>query len=80
MAALKSEKFLNLDYFSTLLYSGQFRSYAVEIISPLKSSIKCFCMRRKYLHLCPFRFSFVLLFFRFPSFNINSSLKALFKG
>lgn len=65
VAALKSGKFLNLDYFSILLYSRQLRSYAVEIMSPLKSSMKCFCMRRKYLHLCPFRFSFVLLFSNF---------------
>lgn len=65
VAALKSEKFLNLDYFSILLYSRQLRSYAVEIISPLKSSMKCFCMRSKYLHLCPFRFSFILLFSNF---------------
>lgn len=65
VAALKSEKFLNLDYFSILFYSRQLKSYVVEIMSPLKSSMKCFCMRRKYLHLCPFRFSFVLLFLNF---------------
>lgn len=46
MAALKSDKFLSLDYLSILLYSGKFRFYAVEIMSPLKSSGKCFHIRR----------------------------------
>lgn len=46
MAALKSDKFLNLGYLSILLHSGQFRCYAAVILSPLKCSRKCFSVSR----------------------------------
>lgn len=38
----KTDKFLNLGYPSILLHSGQFRDCVAEIVSPSKSSRKCF--------------------------------------